>query len=139
MNNVWILAQAPGTEASDGIGATPVTEYEQGQTLVSDSNMPPAQKQVRRNSGYSTLLLMALMFAVMYLLLFRGPRKKQQKQRQMVQSLKRNDRVQTIGGIIGTIVDVKDNEVTLKIDESNNTKIKIMASAIGKNFSQEKD
>ena len=55
----------------------------------------------------------------------------------MVQSLRKNDRVRTIGGIIGTVVDVKDDEVTLKIDESNNTKIKILSSAIGKNMSKE--
>jgi len=55
----------------------------------------------------------------------------------MIQSLERNDRVQTIGGIIGTVVDIKGDEVTLKIDESNNTKIKIAPSAIGKNLSKE--
>ena len=55
----------------------------------------------------------------------------------MVQTLQKNDRVRTIGGIIGTVVDVKDDEVTLKIDESNNTKIKILSSAIGKNMSKE--
>ena len=78
-----------------------------------------------------------LIFAVMYLLLFRGPRKKQQKQKQMIGSLQKNDRIRTIGGIIGTIVDIKDDEITLKVDESNNTKIKIAASAIGKNMSQD--
>lgn len=56
----------------------------------------------------------------------------------MVQSLQKNDKVRTIGGIIGTVVDIKDDEITLKIDESNNTKIKVAASAIGKNLSKEK-
>ena len=78
------------------------------------------------------------MFVVMYLLLFRGPQKKQQQHKRMVQSLEKNDRVRTIGGIIGTIVDIKGDEVTLKIDESNNTKIKLASSAIGKNLSKEK-
>ena len=55
----------------------------------------------------------------------------------MIQSLKKNDKVRTIGGIIGIVVDVKDDEVTLKVDESNNTKIKVAASAIGKNLSNE--
>jgi len=56
----------------------------------------------------------------------------------MVQSLEKNDKVRTIGGIIGTIVDVKDDEITLKIDESNNTKIKVAPSAIGRNLSKDK-
>jgi preprotein translocase subunit YajC len=57
----------------------------------------------------------------------------------MVQSLSKNDKIQTIGGIIGTVVDIKEDEITLKIDESNNTKIKILRSAIGRNMSKDKN
>ncbi|MCK4914445.1 MAG: preprotein translocase subunit YajC [Planctomycetes bacterium] len=78
-----------------------------------------------------------LIFVVMYFLLFRGPRKKQQEHKQMVQSLKKNDRVCTIGGIIGTVVEIKPDEIILKVDESNNTKIKIAPTAIGKNVTKE--
>ncbi len=56
----------------------------------------------------------------------------------MVQSLQKNDKIRTIGGIIGTVVDIKDDEITLKVDESNNIKIKIASSAIGKNLSKDK-
>jgi preprotein translocase subunit YajC len=70
--------------------------------------------------------------------MFREPRKKQKQQQQMVSTLKKNDKVRTIGGIIGTVVDVKDDEVVLKVDESNNTKIRIIPSAIGKNLTTEK-
>jgi preprotein translocase subunit YajC len=38
--------------------------------------------------------------------------------------------VQTIGGVIGTIVEVKDAEVVVKIDETTNTKIRFARSAI---------
>jgi hypothetical protein len=37
------------------------------------------------------------------------------------------------------VVDIKGDEVTLKVDESTNTKIKVAASAIGKNLSKDKD
>ncbi|KPK44016.1 MAG: hypothetical protein AMJ65_04215 [Phycisphaerae bacterium SG8_4] len=77
------------------------------------------------------------MLVMMYLILFRGPRKKQQQHKQMMQALSKNDRVQTIGGIIGTVVDIKDDEITLKIDESNNTKMKILRSAISRNMSKD--
>lgn len=56
----------------------------------------------------------------------------------MMQSLQKNDRVRTIGGIYGTIVEVRDDEIVLKVDESNNTKIKISPSAIGTSLSEEK-
>ena len=47
-------------------------------------------------------------------------------------NLTRNDRVLTIGGAIGTVVSVKDNEVVLKVDESTNTKMTFVKTAIQK-------
>jgi preprotein translocase subunit YajC len=48
----------------------------------------------------------------------------------MLNSLQKNTRIRTIGGIIGTVVDVRDDEIILKIDESNNTKIRVLRNAI---------
>jgi preprotein translocase subunit YajC len=56
----------------------------------------------------------------------------------MIESLKKNDRVQTIGGILGTVLDVKDNEITIKIDESNNTKMRIIPGAVSRVITEEK-
>ncbi|OHB52968.1 MAG: preprotein translocase subunit YajC [Planctomycetes bacterium GWF2_42_9] len=78
------------------------------------------------------MIFIGLIFVVLYFMMFRGPKKRQQQQNQMVKSLKKNDRVQTIGGIFGTVLDVSDTEITLKIDESNNTKIKIAPSAVNR-------
>ena len=137
MNNIWILAQAAGEQGPSGITSETLdTEQSSTTTAASEPNIPAAP--VQRPFGLSPMIMLGLMLVLMYLLLFRGPRKKQQQHRQMVQSLQKNDRVRTIGGIIGTVVDVKDDEVTLKIDESTNTKIKVIPSAIGKNLSTEK-
>lgn len=84
------------------------------------------------------IMLLGLLIVFMYFILFRGPKKREQQHRKMIQSLKKNDKVRTIGGIIGTITDVSDYEITLKVDESTNTKIKVIPSAIGKNISEEK-
>ncbi len=140
MDNLWILAQAPGEDASSTVKSTPLAE-ESTETMTAtkaDSNMP-AQETGTQRFSLTAFLPFILILLMMYLLLFRGPRKKQQEHKQMVKSLQKNDKVRTIGGIIGTIVDIKDDEVTLKIDESNNTKIKIASSAIGKNVSRDKD
>ena len=45
-------------------------------------------------------------------------------------AIKKHDRVQTIGGVIGAIVEVKPDEVVLKVDESSNTRITFARSAI---------
>ncbi len=140
MNNVWILAQADGSEAPSTITSERVTEEETTTTTVAADPNSTGAKPLRKSplGSYGNLIFLGVMFLLMYMILFRGPRKKQQQQKQMIQSLTKNDKVQTIGGIIGTVVDIKDNEVTLKVDESNNTKIKILRSAIGKNLSKDK-
>ena len=141
MENLWILAQAGSQEAPSRIGSESVDASGQSTTTAPGSpNTGPdgAPPQTRSPySSYSSLLLMVAVFVVMYMILLRGPRKQQQQQKQMVQSLKKNDRIRTIGGIYGTVMDVKGDEVVVKIDEATNTKIHISVSAIGKNLSQE--
>ena len=140
MNNVWILAQANDNEAPSTITAEPVSSDETTTTttVAADPDTPGVTPPRKNPLGsYGNLIFLGVMFLLMYMILFRGPRKKQQQHKQMMQTLTKNDKVQTIGGIIGTVVDIKDNEVTLKVDESNNTKIKILRSAIGKNMSKD--
>ena len=139
MNNLWILAQAETDEAPSVVTGTPITEEGETVSTVADSNGTAAQPQKPRGpfGGYSHFLLLGLMLVMFYFILFRGPQKKQQQHKKMVQLLQKNDRVRTIGGVIGTVVDVKEDEITLKVDESNNTKIKVAPSAIGKNLSQQ--
>lgn len=139
MNNTWILAQsAAEQDAPSQVTSTPVNGETETGTIEPASPEQPAQQQGQKTSPMSSFLLLGLMFVAMYFILFRGPRKQQQERKKMVQSLQKNDRVQTIGGIIGTVIDVKDDEITIKIDEANNTKIKVIPSAIGKNMSQDK-
>ncbi len=57
-------------------------------------------------------------------------RKEKKKRESMLGSLKRHDRVQTIGGLIGSVVEIKDSEVVLKVDEANNIKMRFAKSAV---------
>jgi preprotein translocase subunit YajC len=102
---------------------------------VGEPNAPGIPK--RRGMDTMTMIMLGVM-VVFLIMMFRGPRKKQQEHRKMVQSLQKNDRVRTIGGIYGTVVDVRDDEIVLKIDESTNTKIKVTPSAIGTKVADEK-
>ena len=141
MKSLWIIAQGGATEAPTRVGSTPVGQQQTTTTAVTqDGNNVKTGTQPPPNpwSGVMGWALPIMLVVFMYLILFRGPKKREQEQRKMIQSLKKNDKVRTIGGIIGTITDVSDDEVTLKIDESTNTKIKVIPSAIGKNLSEEK-
>lgn len=138
MDHTWILAQADINEAPTRIGSEPTTRDGEATVVVQDpgEGVPEAGNQ-RKVSPLMQFLPLILIFVVIYMFMLRGPRKQQQKQKQMVQALAKNDRVRTIGGIIGTVVDVRGDEVTLKIDETNNTKMRITTSAIGKNLTKE--
>ena len=79
-------------------------------------------------SGGMMPLLLAL--AVLWFLMFRSKSGEQKKRQAMLNEMKKGSRVQTIGGILGTVVDVRDTEVVLKVDESTNTKMRFARSAI---------
>ncbi len=140
MNDLYILAAAGDDGAEGQIITSQSTDGKTQETTVQDGSNSGTAKEVAPRREISPLMQwgpLILIFVVMYMFLFRGPKKKQQQHQKMVQSLRRNDRVRTIGGILATVIDVKDDEITLKVDESNNTKIKVTASAISKVLSGE--
>lgn len=68
---------------------------------------------------------------VFMLLSSRSQKKREKREREeMFDRLSRNDRVQTIGGVIGTLISVKEDEVVLKVDESTNTKMTFTKTAV---------
>ncbi len=69
-----------------------------------------------------------------YLILIRPERRKRDEMNKMLKELKKNDRVVTIGGIFGTVVQASQDaeDITLKIDESNNTRIRVLRSSISR-------
>jgi preprotein translocase subunit YajC len=71
-----------------------------------------------------------LMVGVFFYIMMRGDRSQKKKKETMLNAMKKNDRVMTIGGIVGTIVQVRDNEVVLKVDEATNTKVTFIKRAI---------
>jgi preprotein translocase subunit YajC len=78
-------------------------------------------------------VFMLLIFAMLMYFVFtssRTKRKDQKKRDDMLKNMKRGDRVMTAGGNLGSVVEVRDSEVLLKVDESTNTKIKFSRDAI---------
>ncbi|OQA01834.1 MAG: preprotein translocase subunit YajC [Planctomycetes bacterium ADurb.Bin412] len=131
-----ILAQAAGSP-EEAPAAPQGTDTQTGTQTAAPGEQPPADVQPKpKQSMWEMMLPMLLIFAVFYLFMFRGPKKKQQQHQQMLSALKKNDRIRTIGGIIGTVVDVRDEEVVIKIDEATNTKMRIVRSAISKVFAE---
>ncbi len=79
--------------------------------------------------GLSSIILLIVMFAVLYFFMIR-PQKKQEKEAQaMRDALSVGDEITTIGGIIGEIVSIKDETVTIETSKAG-TKIRFLKSAI---------
>ena len=63
----------------------------------------------------STVIMMVAMVAIFYFLMIRPQRKKDKKVKDMLSALKVGDRICTIGGIYGTVLQLKDDSVTLAV------------------------
>ena len=75
-----------------------------------------------------SFLPVILIFIVFYFLLIRPQKNAQDEHKKMIASLKKNDEVITSGGIHGTVANVKDTTLTLKVDD--NVKIEVQRSSI---------
>lgn len=60
-----------------------------------------------------------IMVVIMYFLMIRPERKRRKKEKAMLDALKRGDRICTIGGIYGTIMDIKDDTLTISVGRDN--------------------
>ena len=96
---------------------------------------PPAGPTTTPAPGWadalrSPMTLMILMVAVMYIFIFRSKKNQDKDRKKMLEQLSKGDRIQTIGGILGTVIEAREADVLVKVDESNNTKIRFSRSAI---------
>ena len=92
-----------------------------------------AEAETKLGGNYSFLLVMVLMLVVMYFFMIRPQQKKQKEMAQFRNSIQKGDKVVTIGGIYGTVVDTKDNVLFIEID--HNVKIKVDRSSVVKDTS----
>ncbi len=87
---------------------------------------PPDQQSP---SAWQYVFLVVAGIAIFYMLLGR-PAREEKKRKAMISALKRGDRVVTTSGLLASVVEIKDNEVILKIDESANVKSHYTRSSI---------
>lgn len=85
-------------------------------------------------SPFGILPGLLIVVALFYFLMIRPERRKQATHRALLEGLKKNDRVVTIGGIYGVVVNVQRDadEVTIKVDENTNTKLRVSFTAISR-------
>lgn len=91
-------------------------------TILAVAAILQAQQPVApRQTGYVMLIYVVAFGAIFWFLILGPQRKMQKKHQQMIAAVKKGDEVMTEGGIIGTVVHVADDRLTLKTGE--NTRI----------------
>ena len=112
------LAGRPSTSAPAGGQAT-------GQPGGQPGGAPPPAPMD------STFIYLTLaIVGAMVLFSFLSSRKQKKQRDSLLSAIKRHDRVQTIGGVIGSVVEVKPDVVVLKVDESSNVRMTFARSAV---------
>jgi len=76
------------------------------------------------------LFPLALIFLIFYFILIRPQQKQQKEFKKMLEALKKNDQIVTIGGVHGTIVNIKDKTLIVRVDD--NTRMEIDKSAVSR-------
>ncbi len=74
-------------------------------------------------SPYSSLIFIGLIFVIFYFFMIRPQMKKQKDSRAFREALKNGDKVLTIGGIYGKIVEVRDKAVILEVEDKTRLKV----------------
>jgi len=95
-----------------------------------------AQSPAPTGSFFGGMLPILLIFAIFYFLLFMPMQRQKKQQRKMLEELKNGDAVMTNGGIIGTIVKLEDDRLTVRV-KPDNIKIEIARSAVANLMNQE--
>ena len=99
-----------------------------------------AQGDVSPLAGILPLAMPVVVIFFMYIMLIQRPQKREQEQRQvMLSALKKNDHVLLSSGIFGVVTNVREDsdEITIRVDESSNTKLRVTRAAIARVISDQ--
>lgn len=110
-------------EAADTVATTTGTGTGTGMT----ASQPGGLIGMIFGNPFSFIIVLGL---VLYFLIYRPNQKKQKEREAMLNSIKKNDKVMTIGGIIGSVAAVKKDVITIRVNEK--TRIDFRISAIDK-------
>jgi len=89
---------------------------------------PPNAEAAGPGSLLTSFLPLIAIVLIFYFLIIRPQNKKRKETEKMLSALKKGDRVITIGGLHGTVQNVKDSTVIIKVDD--NVKLEFLRSAV---------
>ena len=119
---------APGNGAATPVPTTPGTPG----IPVANSASGDTGTTTAPSPGLDPMFMVILLGAMVLMIFLTSRRDRKEKKRMstMLAAMKKGDRVQTIGGILGTVMEVKETEVLVKVDESSNARMHFTRQAI---------
>ncbi len=130
-----LLAQAAAETPAQPPAPAPAAAKAPVQPPAAGTNPAPAPEAPQGLPDGPRLLIMILITGILfYFIMLRPQKKKEQELRAKIGGLKENERVVTIGGIYGVVTNVQRDaqRVTIRVDESTGTKIRLNMSAIAR-------
>jgi preprotein translocase subunit YajC len=98
------------------------------ETLLSILLMAPQQGQSQKGNPLTSLLPFLLIIVVIYFFMIRPQSRKAKEAKKFKEQLKKGDKVVTIGGIVGKIIDIRENDFLIEISE--NVKVTVVKDAV---------
>lgn len=92
-------------------------------SIVFAGGCVPAGEGEEGGGPWTMIIFVVLIFAAMYFLMIRPQRKKQKEHQEMMTELKRGDRVITAGGIYGTIENLSEDSVIIKVESGTTVRV----------------
>jgi len=105
---------------------------------VPTSTQPTTQPTPPWFSFLSGPVPLIVMFLILYMFIFKNKKGGDKKRTEALAQLKKGDRIQTIGGILGTVVSADETQVLVKVDETSNTKLTFARNAIHRVIEEDK-
>lgn len=129
------LAQAPSSDQLlSGSAPAPTSTSAPGAAQQSSTTGTPLPPQ-SQNPGFGFLLPFILVIVFFVVVQFMASSREKKKRSTLMSSLKKGDKVLTIGGVIAHIAEVREDEIVLRVDENSNAKMRVVRSAIQQNLS----
>lgn len=100
--------------------------------LLMQSTQAAASQQ---GGSYSYIILMVVLVAVMYFMMIRPQRKRQKEEQEMRSSLEIGDEIITIGGIVGRVVTIREEDIVIETG-ADRTKMKLQRWAVNTNVTK---
>ena len=130
--NFVSLVSPHGSLLTLGQEGPPLAGMETGIPVTSTSGGTAGEGEAVAADGGGSLLMFMFLPLILVMILFGvfGQRKERKKREALISSVKKHDRVRTIGGVIGAVVEIKPDTILLKVDESSNTRMTFARDAV---------